>query len=300
MCKMNKLTEITNSVWHGSTYNKDLNAEDQDCQFDVSIGASDRAKIPDPSQFKDITDMIRANQKAEILFPSAGVLQSSTVSNQPELCNFISMLKWMYQATNPGILINSRTDHRPLKILIHCRDGHTEASLLCMAYVMFSEGLRLHEALLKLHCEKKRELFIYPTDFTILRDLECKILEESSTRAPSNSTHMHRETGVRVSPPGVNRLNMNLPSRITSYMYLGNIEHANEPTLLHALGIGRILSVGESVSWSDTTHELWGERNLLQINLHDNGMDSLIPKFGRCLDFIGMSSRSMQHLLLRY
>jgi len=79
-----------------------------------------------------------------------------------------------------------------------------------------------------------------------------------------------------------------LPSRILPYMYLGNLTHANNPELLRALGITRILSIGEPVSWPPAEIERWGAESLLMIDeVQDNGIDPLTQEFDRCLEFIG-------------
>ena len=69
-------------------------------------------------------------------------------------------------------------------------------------------------------------------------------------------------------------------------MYLGNLSHANNPEMLSALGIKRILSIGETVSWSSTSAKV-DEKDILHItNVQDNGIDELTKEFDRCLDFI--------------
>lgn len=289
MCKMNKVSEIADNVWQGPTYDKHLNAEDhKDRRFDLVIEANDWAHIPEMSNLMSITDQLRAGQSQKLQFPSSGVLQPGKI-DEDESRAFINTLKWMYELANPDTLADSKASHPPLKIFIHCPDGYTETSLLCLAYMMYADGLQLHEAHLKLHCEKKREFFIYPTDSTLLRSLEPHILDKSPARATRCPTDADREAERREKPPQwMTRSDSTLPSRITPYMYLGNISHATNSELLRALGIGRILSVGEPVSWSDTTLKSWGEENLLAIDsVQDNGIDSLIPHIDRCLEFIG-------------
>ena len=84
------------------------------------------------------------------------------------------------------------------------------------------------------------------------------------------------------------RIDGSLPSRILPYMYLGNLSHANNPSLLAAMGIKRVLSVGEPVSWSDGTSKSWGAGNVMFIDrVQDNGVDPLTDEFDRCLEFIG-------------
>lgn len=73
-------------------------------------------------------------------------------------------------------------------------------------------------------------------------------------------------------------------------MYLGNLGHANNPELLRELGITRILSVGESLSWEEGLKKklAWPSENLMMVDrVQDNGVDPLWAEFERCLQFIG-------------
>jgi dual specificity MAP kinase phosphatase len=71
-------------------------------------------------------------------------------------------------------------------------------------------------------------------------------------------------------------------------MYLGNLTHANNPEMLKQLGIKRVLSIGEPVSWSKGEWECWGRQNLMFVDrVQDNGIDELGVEIQRCLDFIG-------------
>ena len=168
------------------------------------------------------------------------------------------------------------------KILIHCTDGYTESSLLALAYYMYAEGVPAHDAWLQMHREKGRNFFSYPSDVALLRAIQPRILQSS----PKHSG------GVQSLCPTVTewleKMDGSLPSRILPYMYLGNLGHANNPSLLRELGIGQILSVGEPVSWSREVMELWPQENLMFIDrVQDNGVDPLTEEFARCLEFIG-------------
>ena len=70
-------------------------------------------------------------------------------------------------------------------------------------------------------------------------------------------------------------------------MYLGSLSHANNPEMLHALGIHRVLSIGESVTWAEETYGEFGQDSVMHITqVQDNGIDSLTNEFSRCLEFI--------------
>jgi hypothetical protein len=95
-------------------------------------------------------------------------------------------------------------------------------------------------------------------------------------------------------------------------MYLGNLAHANNPSLLKAMGIGQVLSVGENINWTrlvtpsedeasdDDEHGQqngeyngWLRESLRFVDgVQDNGVDPLMEELVKCLDFIGKSSSS--------
>jgi len=261
-------------------------------QFDVLIEANDLASLPGPRYLERVhKDLISNPVKTQLIqFPSSGsILPQPDTSTDVE--DFISTIRWMYHLTHPesdgseaDVDDDVQMDSGPRcthKILIHCADGYTESSLLAIAYFIFAEGLPLHDAWLKLHCEKGRNFFAYPSDVVFLRGIQYRLLQESPATGTLNLSHI-------LEPEWLAKMDGSLPSRILPYMYLGNLAHANNPELLRGLGIKRILSIGESVSWNEQDFEDWGEENLMFISqVQDNGVDSLTQEFDRCLKFIG-------------
>ena len=61
---------------------------------------------------------------------------------------------------------------RPLKILIHSRDGYTESSILALSLLMALRGLTLPEAYLELQVEKARSFFVHQADVGVLKRVE--------------------------------------------------------------------------------------------------------------------------------
>ena len=198
---------------------------------------------------------------------------------------------------------------RPRKILIHCSDGYTESTLLGVAYFMFAACAPAADAWVRLHRDLRRNFFAYASDVALLRAVQPRLLQESpqcaggavpapltppsslSSSSSSSSSSSLREAAQ--GPAWLRRMDGSLPSRILDYMYLGNIGHANNPGLLRELGITRVLSVGESVSWPRDRLESWGRENLMLVDrVQDNGVDPLTDEFDRCLAFIGTFSPS--------
>ena len=158
--------------------------------------------------------------------------------------------------------------------------------MLAIAYYSYSTGCPVPQAWVDLHREKKRNFFAYPADVALLSAISARLLHESPM-CPSLSLQDIASL-VKSEPSWFAGLDGSLPSRILDYMYLGNLGHASNPDLLRALGIGQILSVGETAMWKDGEHERWGEENVCMVDgVQDNGIDPLTDEFERCLEFIG-------------
>lgn len=300
MCNMSKASEISKGVWLGLSPDVLLSLDEQDelaaNQFDLLIEANDLAPIPGPRLLdrinKDLENSVVGEHQI-LQFPSSGSIVPQLEASR-DVEDFINTIRWMYYLVNPeeddddaefedldDISIEGPTK-TSRRILIHCADGYTESSLLAVAYFMFAEGLPLHEAWIRLHCEKGRNFFAYPSDVAFLREIEQRLLEESP------AAQQHRLAASLPEPAWLQKMDGSLPSRILPYMYLGNLAHANNPELLRALGIKRVLSIGEPVSWTGQEIDEWGEDNLMFIGqVQDNGIDPLTQEFDNCLSFIG-------------
>ena len=296
MCNMSKASEIANNVWLGPTPDSLLcPPSGDDPAFDIFIEASDLAQAPDVHTLKRVGELSHSAPQ-HLEFPSSGSIVPQThgksASNPLKL-----MCQWMQRLANPRTSPESSDDEendsdgdiqmkmlhpQARKILIHCTDGYTESTLLALAYFMYAEQIPVHEAWLRLHCEKGRNFFAYPSDVAILTSLQPRLVPTLPL------TRRGRSHAARDEPTWLSRIDGSLPSRILPYMYLGNLGHANNPELLKAMGIKRILSVGEPVNWTKGQIDSWGPKNLLFVDrVQDNGVDPLTKDFERCLDFIG-------------
>lgn len=299
MCKMSHASEIAKNVWLGPTPDSALcpvsTGANDEPRFDVLIEASDLAQPPEPRMLNRVGELsLDAPQRLE--FPSSGSIMPQKWPKAGPLDPVTQMCQWIHSMANPSAAfdldedepdqdgdIPMRTLHsRPQKVLIHCTDGYTESSLLALAYYMYAERVPVHDAWLRLHCEKKRNFFAYSSDVALLLSLQARILELSPVSNNGIAGSLQEE------PAWLSRIDGSLPSRVLPYMYLGNLGHANNPQLLRAMGIKRVLSVGEPISWIKGQKESWGVKNLLFIDrVQDNGVDSLTKDFERCLEFIG-------------
>ncbi|MCJ1311935.1 tyrosine/serine/threonine protein phosphatase pps1 [Agyrium rufum] len=306
MMALSRASEISNNVWLGPTPPESSvpNGSDKPTEmpaFDIHVEASDLAHPHELSTLNKYAELSLSSPQ-HIEFPSSGSIVAPTWSHS-EVDGLLTMCHWIYALANPEMTPDpsddgSDDDHDadgdvkmkitsplPRKILIHCADGYTETSLLALAYMMFAECLTVSQAWLRLHCDKKRNFFAYPSDVNLLTAIQPRLLHESPKSGGGFPTNIPED------PTWQKSLDGSLPSRILEYMYLGNLCHANNPELLREMGIGQVLSVGEPVNWDEDAKREWGEDRLLFVgNVQDNGVDPLLNEFERCLDFIRKSS----------
>ena len=300
MSFMSKASEIASNVWLGPTPDSILCPDtygDANGDFDVLIETTDLATAPDAHTLRRIGELSYSAPQ-HIEFPASGSITLEQLS-KPSSDPLTRICHWIHRLANSTTTPDASEDEdqdsdgdiqmkhlfpSPRKILIHCTDGYTETTLLGLAYFMYAEQIPLHEALLRLHCEKGRNFFAYPSDIPLLASFQSNLVP-----APKPSSRGRSESLLSV-PAWLSWIDGSLPSRILPYMYLGNLGHANNPDLLRAMGIKQILSVGEPVHWPKAQLESWGRENMLVINdVQDNGVDPLMKDFDRCLDFIGGS-----------
>lgn len=291
---MSKASEISTNIWQGPTPEHMLKCgpwePSQNEGYDLLIETNDLANIPEPHVLAKLEKELE-NSPQRLEFPSSGsVMPPSPADAIQGLENLVNTIQWLYYLANPeefGKQVDPEGDvslvpptKEPRKILIHCPDGYTESSLLALAYLIFAEGIPAKEAWLKLHCDKKRNFFAYPIDVSYLSSVQGRLLQDS----PATSTF---DLSSLTERSWFDDCDGSLPSRILPYMYLGSLSHANNPDMLWALGIRRVLSIGESVVWSEATHRKLGSENIMHVShVQDNGMDSLAKEFDRCLEFI--------------
>ncbi|CAG7940241.1 unnamed protein product [Penicillium salamii] len=294
MATMSRASEISSNVWLGNTPDYfHLSRTSREETYDLLIEASDMANIPGP-RYLAMLDKQLENGPQRMEFPSSGSLLLPS-GNTREAEDIVNTIRWIYYLAHPEPqteeldcdgdtpMITQRGKSR--KVLIHCADGYTESSLLAVAYFMFAEGVPAHEAWLRLHREKKRNFFAYPTDVAFLCHIQGRLLQESpAVQSPDLSKALD--------PAWFHAIDGSFPSRILPYLYLGNLTHANNPELLWELGIKRVLSIGEAVNWTETDRASWGVENMMYIdNVQDNGIDPLCQEFDRCLEFIEKGKR---------
>ncbi|KAJ5558489.1 Dual specificity phosphatase [Penicillium sp. DV-2018c] len=292
--------------------------------YDLFIETCELADIPGP-RFLAMLDKDIEHGPQRMEFPCSGTLLLPSF-NDREVEDIINTVRWIYYLTNPdpeseditsdavkpdadtdmlGVGDNRpedvqmcsdgnvaiQSDHngeaaitcpsvKPRKILIHCADGYTESSLLALAYYMFVKGVPAHVAWLQLHTTQKRNFFAFQSDVAYLCHIQGRLLHESPASQSLNISEMS-------DPDWFHGIDGSFPSRILPYLYLGNLNHANNPELLWQLGVRRVLSIGECVNWHQKNNGRFSSKDLMYIDdVQDNGVDPLSQEFERCLKFI--------------
>ncbi|KAG8628523.1 hypothetical protein KVT40_004396 [Elsinoe batatas] len=339
MSTMSAASEIAHNVWMGPTPDTELNetatsaAEDDTAlPYDLMIECNEIAQVPNRNAFKVLESLLACPDQTksaipQLEFPGSGSIMPPTWS-QLEADGLMSTISWIYSQANTLCAdavagaerdseMRKRKDSKvsftpPLdsdgdsimlapetssgrKFLLHCSDGYTETTLLAVAYYMYSHCVPLHQAYIELHKIYKRNFFAYPTDIALLTAIQPRILSSS----PLAKNGLCLERLAPQAPKWMDKVDGSLPSRVTDYMYLGNLNHANNPGLLRELGIGQVLSVGESLDWNERDTQAFcnGEefewdrerkegRWMYVGGVQDNGVDPLTEEFAKCLEFI--------------
>ncbi|KAK3371502.1 hypothetical protein B0T24DRAFT_322743 [Lasiosphaeria ovina] len=310
MYAMTQASEISHNVWLGPTPDPAAAVEEHGCE--VLIECSDLGRL-NPGTLQAIAEGCGDATARQLFvdFPSSGSILPPTWSHT-EADGILETCKWIYHlahGTHPSVPADAQTGRdghgpmvdtpegtrelnlRPRKVLIHCADGYTESTLLAIAYYSYSTGRPVPDAWLNLHTEKQRNFFAYPSDVALLTAIAPRLLHESPVHAGESLADI--TALVRDEPRWFSGFDGSFPSRVLDYMYLGNLGHANNPDLLRSLGIGQILSVGETAMWREGELEEWGPENTCVVHgVQDNGIDPLTDEFERCLEFIDRGRRN--------
>ncbi|KAL2265222.1 hypothetical protein VTJ83DRAFT_6322 [Remersonia thermophila] len=311
MYEMTRASEISHNVWLGPTPEAG-SAEEQ--AYDVLIECSDAGRL-NPAAVRAVAELPDDESKQyHIEFPSSGSILPPSWPRAAEADAIVDACRWIYNLAHgtrpagpsPGALHadpnaqypgtesdpnDTTLSARPRKVLLHCSDGYTETTMLAVAYHAFATGQPIPDAWLDLHVNHRRNMFAYPSDVALLTTLAPGLLR-ASPRCPDAILSLSSDEAVAsalqaAEPRWFAAFDGSFPSRVLDHLYLGNLGHANNPDLLRALGIGQMLSVGETAMWREGDLEDWGEDNLLTVRgVQDNGIDELGGEFERCLGFL--------------
>jgi dual specificity MAP kinase phosphatase len=282
--------------------------------FDVVIEAKDLAEVASAAVLKDAETFLNGGGMTEV--PLGGLrswyarcltrplsLEFPSSTPPPSSRHYpdaiVSFCEWIYhiahtpataahtEDTAMGNTEDSSSDS-PRTILIHCQDGYTESTFLALAYLIFAEGITAHEAWVKLHTDLQRSFFAFEADLKALNYLQPYLL----VRSPTSSSFRRMSSPLAVPAWFTNiAFDGSFPSRVLPHMYLGNLQHANNPEMLRVLGITRVLSIGEQVMWDLEKERKAGMHLRYVDNVQDNGIDPLLNYIDSCLEFLGIILR---------
>ena len=317
----------TSNVWLGNTVNfesyielyyrrteESLDPELQETlksrNWITFIECCDGAQLPQASHLNQYIQeaeqllVLQAQPKNELLsdrsitpltirFPCSGSISLASYT-QDEFQSIITLCKLIY--------LRSRVEYRgqAAGVLIYCNDGYTETSLLALAYVIYSTGVSTSQAWINLHTKYGRPFFSFPLDVIVLLTLEKALLENSPVTPNKDLETINVNDPLKTCEPWFSKLDGSLPSRILPHMYRGSLVHAENPEMLIKLGIKRILSVGETLSWMDYSKSCSqsdgkvlyenpynGLSQLIYMdNIQDDGVDALMNSLSECLEFL--------------
>lgn len=252
-------------------------------------------------------------------FPSSGTL-APYPRTEDELYAIVSMCKLLYVRTQAVHKNNGAG------ALIFCNDGYTETSLLALAYLIYSTGVSASEAWVDLHSTYHRPFFSFPIDSAVITSLQPILLKYSPALPGSaydeNYGAVYNKGDLEYlsssgpwedSEEWFEKMDGSFPSRILPHMYLGSLVHADNPGMLAKIGIKRVISVGETLSWvnysnivdkngnftrtDEITSHVYddpypGISKVMYIdNIQDDGVDPLTECLSNCIDFLDEAYR---------
>ena len=324
MRRLTTASKISHNVYLGNTadaFNSIIEYVNADGNlatkgFDVIIECKDMAEIATSVTLKDAETFLNGGSTAEVPLARLGTWYAhcltrplalefpsstppSAARHDPDA--IVGFCEWIYHIahTSPEHgedtpMSDASESVSTRSILIHCQDGYTESTFLALAYLMFAEGLSAHEAWVKLHVDLQRSFFAFETDLKALVFLQSYLL----ARSPAAQLHRRMSFSI-LSPAWFTNIAFDgsFPSRILPHMYLGNLQHANNPEMLRVLGITRVLSIGEQVVWDMEKETKEGMHLMLLENVQDNGIDPLLDYVDQCLEFLGTYLHPTPNLL---
>ncbi|CAG8620606.1 13292_t:CDS:2 [Dentiscutata erythropus] len=287
MRTLTSASEISTNVWLGNTQDVPVSngldpldpadsaislIDDNPHQFCVCIESHDIAEIADKDTLCFITEQLAQIPQSRISVDDIVHLDCISTGlgfNTPDVFDFaVTRLLDLCE------FISDQANNYDHKILVHCTDGYTETSLFALTYLMFHENLNLPQAYLKL--QKTRSFFVYPHDVDTLLKIEKFIFERKGIN--DDETKRQEEFPWFYSTPCFEG---SFPSRILPFLYLGNLNHACNASMLKSLGITHVLSVGEDSRLDNKDFEVQYLNNLF-----DDGIDSLWNHLDSCVNFI--------------
>lgn len=160
--------------------------------------------------------------------------------------------------------------------LIYSDDGYRCNSILGILYLIYTRMLSVEDALLDLQVRARRPISLHPTDVALAARM-MPLLHKFSPLSDEYGSNIGAVIDIGTVPcpmplsGWLREFKGSFPSKILPYLFLGSIIEANNHRMLKALGIRRVISVGERLAWRS-----FEDQEVVAINdLQDDGTDSL-------------------------
>ncbi|ODV94293.1 hypothetical protein PACTADRAFT_35099 [Pachysolen tannophilus NRRL Y-2460] len=108
-------------------------------------------------------------------FPPSGSIGLGDLRDE-DILSLVNVCKLLYYRC--GTALVGKPDEF-FNGLVYCSDGYTESSLLGLSFIIYSEGLTLDKAILRLHKYHGRPFFIFKSDYFLLQKLQRLLLKYS-------------------------------------------------------------------------------------------------------------------------
>lgn len=133
----------------------------------ILIFCNEKSKIPTLTELEPIFENLHDLELINLNFPVSGSLSlvDLSIDNILSILNICKLIYYKCQTDFP--------------CLIYCSDGYTESSLFALFFMIYSFGISVDEAILKLHTEYGRPFFIFKSDYGLLIKLEQILIKYS-------------------------------------------------------------------------------------------------------------------------
>ncbi|CAI5759219.1 unnamed protein product [Candida verbasci] len=223
--------------------------------FKLFIHCADNHSLPAMNQIQLIWhDYISGNNNLSeyhLDLPSSNFFQLDGFSNT-EMMIVLNVLKFIERIS------------RVNKVFVYCHDGYSATSILIIAVTQLLSKKSLEESIILLN-QQGIKLFYNNFNLEFLSVLENFIdflsnflIQEFPTIIPITSLNLYAINQQYLNCP-TNKPSYdwftpkfsdnNFPSRISSNIYLGSVDHASSATVINSLEINDIISIGELPTW---------------------------------------------------
>ncbi|OBA21949.1 hypothetical protein METBIDRAFT_10860 [Metschnikowia bicuspidata var. bicuspidata NRRL YB-4993] len=217
--------------------------------FQLYIYCHEKARMPSRSLLNLILQDMPAKGLKEPLFLefSSAIFRAEAMSEDVASC-FLTFLK----------LVSVIVKEHQQNALIHSYDGFSGTSFLLLGLGLLWRCDYVEEMALDLFRQPEFKLQLSFSEFLVLKSLEARIqlLKPQLQNATILLPDLCSETGPILDQPLVRPADWlrsenetTFPDFIHKSLYLGSVSHASSTTLLSALQISKVVSIGEKPRW---------------------------------------------------